>query len=100
MFQFTNYDPDFWVQLKGSAAGKPLREPIPNSIGVKVNPRLLVSDFLFYTIEYLFQSGAFKPYIIGSVVPYIRQSSITKVLIQHWVSSKSLVATTHILLQE
>lgn len=99
MFTFTDQEPDFWIQLKGNAAGKPLRIPIPNSVGVKVDPSLLVSDFLFYTIEYLFLSGAFIPHLKGSVVPFIRQNSITKVLILHWVSSGTLVAVPEYELQ-
>lgn len=88
MFEFCNDDPDFWVQLKGIAAGKPLRQPIPNSIGIKTNPDLLIPGFLFYTILHLYNTGAFKPHIKGSVIPYIRQGSITEVLIDHWHSSQ------------
>ena len=51
MIQFTNEDPDFWIQLIGLNAGRPLREKIPNSIGVKTDPAYLVPDFLFYTVS-------------------------------------------------
>jgi len=84
MIQFTNDDPDFWIQLKGHNAGKPLREKIPNSIGVKTDPAILVPDFLFYTLEYLHLSGVFQAYISGSVVPFISQRNILTVLINHW----------------
>jgi len=86
MFKFTDQDPDFWIQLKGENAGKPLRTSIPNSVGVKTDPNLLVSDFLFYTVQYLFSSGKFRPYLKGSVVPYIRQRDITVALVNHWTS--------------
>ncbi len=84
MIQFTNQDPDFWIQLKGNNAGKPLRQKIPNSIGIKTDPVHLVPDFLFYTVLYLFQSGAFQPHIQGSVVPYITQNTIVQVIVNHW----------------
>ena len=84
MIHFTKEDSDFWIQLKGQNAGKPLREKIPNSIGVKTDPAILLPDFLFYTLEYLHASGAFQPYISGSVVPFISQRNILSVLINHW----------------
>jgi len=84
MIQFTDEDPDFWIQLKGQNAGRPLREKIPNSIGVKTDPALLVPDFLFYTLEYLFSMGAFLPFLRGSVVPFITRRGILAVLFNHW----------------
>ena len=92
MMQFTQTDPDFWIQLKGLNSGRPLREKIPNSIGVKTDPDLLVPDFLFYTLEYLFQSDAFRPMLRGSVVPYITRRVILEVLFFYWhaqVTTKS-----------
>lgn len=94
MFKLTDKDPDFWVQLKGDNAGKPLLQKIPNSIGIKVNPGLLVPDFLFYTILYLFQTGLFKPFIKGSVIPYIRQSDIVHVILAHFIKTYALKPET------
>lgn len=84
MIQFTDNDPDFWIQLKGQNAGRPLREKIPNSIGVKTDPAHLVPDFLFYTLEYLFSAGAFQPYLRGAVIPFITRQGILTVLFNHW----------------
>ncbi len=84
MMQFTDRDPDFWIQLKGLNAGRPLREKIPNSIGVKTDPDLLVPDFLFYTLEYLFLTGSFQPLLRGSVVPFLTRRAILDVLSSHW----------------
>lgn len=84
MFHFTKDHANFWVQLKGSNAGKPLKEKIPNSIGIKTDADVLNADYMFYTMLYLFTTGAFKPFIKGSVVPYIRQRDITLALINHW----------------
>jgi hypothetical protein len=77
-------DPDFWIQLKGQNAGRPLRAKIPNSVGVKTDPDLLVPDFLFYTMDYLFQSGRFSPMLRGAVVPFITRGAILEVLSNHW----------------
>ena len=84
MMYFTNVDPDFWIQLKGHNAGKPLRDKIPNSIGIKTDPVLLVPDFLFYTLLYLYEKGAFRQSIKGSVVPYITHQAIIDTLSNHW----------------
>lgn len=84
MFQFTNDTANFYVQLKGNNAGKPLKERIPNSIGIKTNPEVLNPAYLYYTLYHLYSTGAFKPFVKGSVIPYIRQQDITIVLINHW----------------
>ncbi len=80
MYRFTNTSPDFWIQTKGENAGKPLRKQIPNSIGIKVNPELLVPDFLFYIVLLNYQTSAFKPYLKGSVVPFIRIGDIRRII--------------------
>ena len=46
-------DADFHVQLKGNNAGKVLKEPIPNSIGVATNPNVLLPDFARYMFEHI-----------------------------------------------
>ncbi len=84
MIKFTDLDPDFWIQLKGQNAGRPLRKKIPNSIGIKADPGVLVPDFLFYTLEYLFLFGAFQPWLRGSVVPFLTHQAILEVLYSHW----------------
>lgn len=90
MFIFTNENPDFWVQLKGQNAGKPIRESIPNSIGIKTDPEVLNSAYLYYTILYLFNSGHFGLMLKGSVIPYIRHRDITRVLIDFWSNNSKL----------
>jgi len=84
MFHYTQDQPNFYVQLKGNNAGQPLREKIPNSIGIKTDADVLNPDYLFYTLLYLFTSGIFKQYLKGSVVPYIRIQDISTALIHHW----------------
>jgi hypothetical protein len=48
------------------------------------DPDLLVPDFLFYTLECLFQSGAFLPLLRGSVVPFLTRRLVLEVLFTHW----------------
>ena len=83
MYQFTNTAPDFWIQIKGENAGQPLRKSIPNATGIKENQGLLDPDFLFYIVLYKYQTDAFKPYIKGSVIPYIRLNHIRMVIDSH-----------------
>ncbi len=75
-------DADFHVQLKGNNAGKVLKEPIPNSIGVATNPNVLLPDFARYMFEHIHNKGAYRPYINGAVVPFIRQRDLDRVLIE------------------
>lgn len=91
MFEFTNTDPDFFIQLKGNDAGKPLLFAIPNSIGVKVDQRVLVPAYFYYVIQYLFISGRFKPEIMGSVVPYIRQIDFARVVACYFIEHTSRI---------
>ena len=80
MFVFTKEKPDFWIQLKGSNAGKPLHAEIPNSIGIRTNHQVLDPHYFFYVVEYLYSRNLFKAYIKGSVIPYITHSDIKKVI--------------------
>ena len=84
MFKLTNVNPDFWIQLIGDNAGKPLKEELANSIGIKCDPAQLEPDFLFYVVLYLHRSGDFKPYVKGSVVPFIRHDDIHRVILNHF----------------
>ena len=86
MFLFTSENPDFWIQLKGSNAGKPLHQPIPNSIGIMTNHQVLDPMYFFYVIEYLFSRNAFRPYLKGSVIPYITRQDISEVILSHFTS--------------
>jgi hypothetical protein len=87
IFVFTKSEPDFFIQLKGLNAGKPLWVPITNSIGVSVNKTIMDVKFMYYTFEYLFQADRFKPFLKGSVIPYIRQTDIEFVVYHHFIST-------------
>ena len=81
MYLFTNLESsDFFIQLKGEHAGKPLKNKIPNSIGIRVDRRFLDAQYLFYLVTYLYMAGKFKQYIKGSVIPFITQKDIAKAI--------------------
>jgi hypothetical protein len=75
-FAFSNDKANFYIQLKGDNAGKPLKAPIPNSIGIIANADIFLPEYLYYLFLAIFNSGLYRKYIRGSVVPYIRQSDI------------------------
>lgn len=71
---------DFWIQLKGKNAGKPLKTEIFNSIGVKVTDKRLDPLYFFFAVESLFSQNKFTPLLKGSTVPYLRLRDISKVI--------------------
>lgn len=82
MFQF-NPVGDFYIQLKGNNAGKPIKEKIPNSIGVLVNRDLFLPEYFYYLMLAVYYSGLYKKYIKGSVIPYIRHDDIVIAFIDY-----------------
>jgi hypothetical protein len=57
-----------------------LKEPIANSIGVVTNPDILLPDFARYVFEHIHNTGAYQPHIKGSVIPFIRQTDLDRVI--------------------
>lgn len=84
MIYLSNENPSFFIQLKGNNAGKPLKEKIPNAIGVKTNPEILNAQFQYYVVEFLFTTWKFTPHITGSVIPFLTHRSILKVIAEHF----------------
>lgn len=82
MFSFTCEKPDFWIQLKGNNAGRPLREPCVNSVGVKADPQFFVPDYLFYCFVHVHNTGIYGSLLKGSVIPYIRQADIVQAFVK------------------
>jgi hypothetical protein len=66
----TNFESaDFWLQRKGGdgTLGKPVKEFTKENIGVKVTRHeKVVPEFLFYLMEYVFNTGYWRKYAIGS----------------------------------
>lgn len=66
---------DFYIQAKGLHAGRPLEKPIANCWAVTTNiPHLRGIALSIY------HSGLLKPFIIGSVVPFIRLGEYRQIL--------------------
>ena len=79
-WDFVKEDADFYIQTVGSNAGKVMKEPSANSIGIKVNQEHLVPDYLYYAGMLGEQSGRFKQRHKGTAQPYITQKDIDDVL--------------------
>lgn len=67
----TNFpDADFWLQRKGSieTVGKPSNTFSPENVGIKVVKTDIVDpNYLKYVFDYLFTTGAFKPFAKGTL---------------------------------
>jgi len=79
-WDFVKEDADFYIQTVGSNAGKVMKEPSANSVGIKVNQEHLVPDYLYYAGMLGEQSGRFKQRHKGTAQPYITQKDIDDVL--------------------
>ncbi len=64
-------NPHFWILCKGLNSGKPLCMPCPNSFVVEANTEEL-KESLYWISFALWRGKAFHPYLIGSVIPFIR----------------------------
>jgi len=58
--------PQFYIQSKGLHSGRPLKTAIPNCFSVYTT-----TPKLFELVYVLYIGGLFKPFIRGSVVPFI-----------------------------
>jgi hypothetical protein len=62
-------DADFWIIRRGSIenVGKPVKTFDQERIGVKVERTdIVLPDFLFYAIEYIWMRGSFKSLSTGT----------------------------------
>ena len=66
----------FYVQSVGNNAGRPLREPIPNSWEFRTFRSV---DWEILTIVFI--SRILENFIIGSVIPFIRLEEYKKIII-------------------
>jgi hypothetical protein len=71
----SNLTPSFYIQIKGNHSGRPLRKPIINCVAVYTD-----IPYLFELVYLLFKGRMFEPFIIGSVVPFIRIDEIKQVI--------------------
>lgn len=63
--------PHFFIQSKGLHSGRPLENPIPNCFVFQTETEE-EKEFYFWLSFGLWQSKAFRPFLIGSVIPFIR----------------------------
>lgn len=68
-----------YIQSRGLHAGRPLRQPIPNSVQVHTTYSLA---FEAATAAYL--SGAYRNAIRGSVIPFITLADMGQVLAEYF----------------
>jgi hypothetical protein len=77
MFSFTDKAPDFYIQLKGANAGRPMLSPCVNAIGVKADPEIFEPRYLYYCFLHVYNTGIYAGLLRGSVIPFIRLGDIT-----------------------
>ena len=69
----------FYILSKGYNAGKPLKYPCPNCFTCQASSP--GEKQLYYWLCYgLWQAKAFRPCLVGSVIPFLRINDLQKVL--------------------
>ena len=67
----TNFESaDFWLQRKGNdgTIGRPTRDFNKENIGIKVTQTdKILPDFLYYMMEYIFNSGYWRQFATGTL---------------------------------
>jgi hypothetical protein len=81
--------PHFFVLNKGLNSGKPLLLPCPNCFKIEAENEDF-KQILYWVTFALWKSKAFHPYLIGSVIPFIRIGDYKQV-----VCEKLEVVKTH-----
>jgi hypothetical protein len=71
--------PHFFVLNKGMNSGRPLLLPCPNCFKIEAETNEF-KDTLYWISFALWKSKAFYPYLIGSVIPYIRIGDFKQVV--------------------
>ena len=66
-----NPKPHFWVLCKGMNSGKPLSMPCPNSFKIEAENEEF-KETLYWISFALWRAKAFYPFLVGSVIPFIR----------------------------
>lgn len=63
-------NPHFFILNKGNNSGKPLPAPCPNCLVISFKSET-EKEQVFWLCYSLWQSGAFYPYLRGSVIPFV-----------------------------
>ena len=77
---------DFYIQMDGNNAGKPykVKPEKGNYYAVSTDKKILMPDYFYYVVEYLFASGSFRPYIHGTTVPHLNIKGFTEAIVRHF----------------
>lgn len=78
-FGNTYQNEHFFILNKGNNAGKPLPEYCANCF-VFIADDIEERDFFFFLFYGLWQGGLFRPFIGGSVIPFIRLDDLLQVV--------------------
>ena len=71
--------PHFWVLCKGMNSGKPLSSPCPNSFKIEAETEEF-KETLYWISFALWRAKTFHPFLIGSVIPFIRIGDYKEVI--------------------
>jgi len=71
--------PHFFVLNKGMNSGKPLTSFCPNSFKVEATNEE-VKEILYWVSFALWRAKAFHPYLVGSVIPFIRIGDFSQLI--------------------
>jgi hypothetical protein len=87
---------EFYILNKGNNAGKPLAHPCPNCFTCLASSQ--EEKELYYWLCFgLWQGQAFRPYLIGSVIPFIRLNDLLQVLNHSGIRAESDPAAFRVL---
>ena len=87
---------EFYILNKGNNAGKPLHHPCPNCFTCLASSQEEME--LYYWLCFgLWQARAFRPYPIGSVIPFIRLDDLLQVLNHSGIRAESDPAAFRVL---
>lgn len=87
--QPTEAPPQFYIQCKGLHSGRPLKKAIPNGFSVYTN-----TPTMFDLVYVLYIGGLFKPFLKGSVIPFITLGDANEIITEnfHIASNEKLFA--------
>jgi CMP-2-keto-3-deoxyoctulosonic acid synthetase len=72
--------PHFFVLNKGMNSGKPLINQCPNCFKIEAENEN-IKEVLYWITYALWRSNAFHPFLIGSVIPFIRINDYKQLII-------------------
>ena len=75
-------NPHFFILNKGMNSGKPLLLSCPNCFKIETESEE-IRDVLYWISYALWKSKAFHPYLIGSVIPFIRIGDFKHIICQN-----------------